>query len=142
MTTPEIVRCLLLDAADEALCDSCLAFACSASLLETRQVTEELLTRASFQRSERCASCCRTVPAIMYAAKCSHCSYAVRRDNALETGGDIFHATCFKVLASDESIRISQTLHKESRRLIEGARRQLRAQRGPLPPPLSGPPTP
>ena len=138
MTTPEIVRCLLLDAADEALCDSCLAFACSASLLETRHVTEELLTRASFQRSERCASCRRTVPAIMYAAKCSHCSYVVRpRDNALETGGDIFHAACFKVLASDERIQISRTLHKESRRLIEGARRQLRSQRGP-PPPSSG----
>ena len=139
MTTAETVRQLLLDAAGEGLCNSCLAFACSASLLEMHQFTEELLATAPFRRGDRCASCRRTgVPAIMYAAKCTHCSYVVRPgDDALAIGGDFFHAACFKVLSSDERIRSSQKLNGESRRLIEDARRQMREQRRP-PPSSSG----
>jgi hypothetical protein len=132
MTTADTVRRLLLDAAGEPLCDSCLAFACSASLIEVRQVAEELLSRAHFQRGERCLSCRRAVPAILYSAKCTHCSRGVRSgDDALEIGGDLFHAVCFRMVSSDENIRISRKLHAESRRLVEQARRQMRQQRRP-----------
>ena len=135
MITAETVRRLVFDAAGEGLCDACLAFACSASLFETRQVTEQLLSTASFHRSERCVNCRRTIPAIMYATKCTHCSYAVRPgDDALAIGSDIFHAACFKVLYSDESIRMSRQLHEKSLRLIEDARRQIRDQRDAGPP--------
>ena len=109
MTTAETVRRLLVDASGEPLCESCLAFACSVSLTEMRQVTEEPVTSASFQRHERCVSCRRTVPAVSYAAKCVHCSRAVvRGEDALVFDGDIIHAGCFRKLASEENIRISR----------------------------------
>ena len=130
MTTAETVRRLLMDATDEALCDSCLAFACSVSLAEMRQTTEQLLSSLSFQRRETCASCRRTVPAITYSGKCAHCSHPVRRgEDALKAGDDILHAACFKILCSKENVRSSRQLSAESRRLIENARRQMREER-------------
>lgn len=127
MTTAETARGLLIDAVGEALCESCLAFACSASLAEIRNVIEDLLGSPNFQRRDRCVSCRRTVPAITYAAKCAHCSRAVRPgDDALVAGDDIFHSTCFRMLCSDKSIRISRKFDPESRRLINDARRQMR----------------
>jgi hypothetical protein len=133
MTTTETARRLLVDAAGQALCDSCLAFACSVSLAEMRQVTEELLMSPSFHRGDTCVTCCRTVPAVSYSAKCIHCSRPVRPgEDALEIKGDILHAGCFNTLVAEENRRISSKLSQESRRLIEmarEARRQIRAQR-------------
>jgi hypothetical protein len=77
MTTAETVRRLLVDAAGDPLCDSCLAFACSVSLPEMCQVTEDLLSSVGFAQAEKCASCRRTVSAISYTAKCTHCSRSV-----------------------------------------------------------------
>ena len=132
MTTAETARVLLLDAAGEALCESCLAFACSASLAEIRDVIEDLLRSPNFRRRDRCVSCRRTVPAITYAAKCAHCSRAVRPgDDALVAGDDIFHVACFRLLCSNKSIRISRKLDPESRRLIDDARREAQTLRGP-----------
>jgi hypothetical protein len=54
MTTAETASGLLIDAAGEALCESCLAFACSASLAEIRSVIEDLLRSPNFQRRDRC----------------------------------------------------------------------------------------
>jgi hypothetical protein len=129
MTTAETVRRVLIDAAGKALCDSCLAFACSVTLDEMRQVTEELLTSPSFQHRDSCICCHHTAPAIAYSAKCVHCSRAVLPgENALEIEGDIFHAACLKRLSSDENIRISRKLSKASQRLIEETRRRFREQ--------------
>ena len=131
MTLAEAVRRLLEDAAGQGLCDSCLAVACSTSPREMHQVTEELVNDASFQRGSACHNCGRTVPTIMYSVKkCAHCSHAVRPgDDGLEIGADLFHALCFRVITSDEKIRLSRKLTLESRRLIEDARRQMREQR-------------
>ena len=130
MTTPEIVQRLLVDAAGEALCDSCLAFACSTTLFEMRRVTEQMLSGARFQRTATCASCRRPVPAIVYSAKCAQCSRPVLPgEDALEIGGDFLHAPCFLILTSAAKIRMSRKLKAESRRLIEDARRQMAAQR-------------
>jgi hypothetical protein len=127
MTTADTVRRLLVDAAGEALCDSCLAFACSVSLSEMQQVTEELLTNASFQRRDRCASCHHTVPALTYAAKCVHCSRVVLPgEDAFVFERDIIHASCFRVLSSNETIRVSRKLSQETRRHIEDSRRRMR----------------
>jgi len=127
MTTVETARRLLLDASGEALCDACLALACSVSLAEMHQLTEELVTSASFQHRNRCVSCRRTVPAIAFAAKCVHCSRAVLPgEDALDIAGDIFHAACLRRLASDETIRISKKLNEASRRRIEESRRRMR----------------
>jgi hypothetical protein len=129
MTTAETVRRLLIDAAGKALCDSCLAFACSVTLDEMRQVTEELLTSPSFQRCDSCICCHHTAPAIAYSAKCVHCSRLVSPgEDASEIDGDIFHAVCLRRLSSDVTIRISRKLSQRSRRLIEESRRRFRQQ--------------
>jgi hypothetical protein len=49
-----------------ALCDACLALACSASLMELRAITESLIDDGRFQRGSMCASCGRTVPTTWY----------------------------------------------------------------------------
>jgi len=129
MTTAETVRRVLIDAAGKALCDSCLAFACSVTLDEMRQVTEALLTSPSFQGRDRCICCHHTVPAIAFAAKCVHCSRAiVPGEDALDIDGDMFHAVCLKRLSSDEIIRISRRLGKRSQRLIEESQRRIREE--------------
>ena len=134
MRTAETVRRLLTvlaDAAGDALCDACLASACSASLMEIREITTALPVNEGFERREACASCRRIVPAIMYLTKCAHCSHVVRPgDDGVRAGADVLHAACFRILASDEKIRLSRKLNAESRRLIDEARRQLREQRG------------
>jgi hypothetical protein len=128
MTMAETVRRLLVDAAGDPLCDSCLAFACSVSLPEMCQVTEELLSSVGFAHAERCASCRRTVSAISYTAKCAHCSRPVLPgEDGLKIDGDIFHASCLWKLSSDANHHTSRELCAESRRLIEEARRQRRA---------------
>jgi hypothetical protein len=129
LTTVETVRRLLVDAAGEALCDACLAFACAVSLAEMRRATEELLTGASFDSRDRCVSCRRTVPALAFAAKCAHCSRAVRPgEDALEINGDMFHAACLTRLSTDEIIRVSRKLGKKSLRTIEESQRRFREQ--------------
>src|SRR5215813_10618551 len=98
MTTAETVRCLLIDAAGEPLCDFCLALACSVTLDEMRQVTEEL-TSSGFERRDMCVGCRHTIPAIAYSPKkCTHCSRPVfPGDNAIAADGDVLHAACFRV---------------------------------------------
>jgi hypothetical protein len=129
LTTADTVRRLLVDAAGEALCDACLAFACSVSLAEMRQATEQLLSGASFQRRDGCVSCHRTVPALAFAAKCAHCSRAVLPgEDALEFNGDMFHAACLTRLSTDEIIRVSRKLSKKSLRSIEESQRRFREQ--------------
>ena len=99
--------------------------------MEIREITTALPVSEGFERREACASCRRIVPAIMYLTKCAHCSHIVRHgDVAVRAGGDVLHAACFRILASDDKIRLSRTLNAESRRLIDKARRQLREQRG------------
>jgi hypothetical protein len=132
LTPLDTVRRLLVDAAGEALCDACLAFACSVSLHEMRQLTEELLTSASFQRRDRCVSCRRTVPAIAFAAKCVHCSRPViPGEDALDIEGDIFHAACLRRISSDQTIRVSKHLSQASRRRIEESRQRMRGRAKP-----------
>ena len=90
---------------------------------------EDLLTRASFQRRDKCVSCHRTVPTIAFAAKCAHCSRPVLPgEGTSEISGDIFHAACLIRLSTDETIRMSRKLSRESQRRIEESRRRFREQ--------------
>jgi hypothetical protein len=61
------LRSLLRSAPGDALCDACLAFACDVSLTEMRELTSALLLAEPdrFQRAPTCASCRRTVSAII-----------------------------------------------------------------------------
>jgi|SRR5438132_2719329 len=67
MTVAELARQFLIDAPSDALCDSCLALACGATLVEMRQITTALLGEGTaFHQDATCASCHRTVAAIVY----------------------------------------------------------------------------
>ena len=67
MTVAELARQLLIDAPTDALCDSCLALACGATLTEMRQITKALLgLNTTFHQDATCASCHRVVATIVY----------------------------------------------------------------------------
>jgi hypothetical protein len=136
LTPAEAARRLLVDAPGQALCDSCLAFACSTGLVEMREITNELLKSVRFLRREACVSCRQTVPATAYRAKCPHCSLLVQHgEKALVFEHELFHAACLRVRVSEEAIRATRGLDARYRRLIEDARRQIRDRR--TAPPLS-----
>ena len=135
------VRRLLSDSPGEALCDACLAFACGTSLAEMREVTRALaLEDAAIQRAATCASCRRTVAAILVAAqveKCSQCSRPLDEGEAgVAIEGDRFHDACLRRLMTDRTVRLSRALTQRSRELIEQSRRRIREGHGR--PPLDG----
>jgi len=61
-------RYLLQAAHGDALCDSCLTFACATSVAEMRVLMSALLDTEprDFHHAPTCASCGRTVPSIVY----------------------------------------------------------------------------
>jgi len=129
MTPIDTVRRLLVDAPGIAICDACLAHSCSISLGETRVITAALLKSAGFDRHDRCWSCSRNVRAVLFRAKCVHCSLPIESsDDAVVIGADFFHARCRRVLDSREVIRASRKLQQASRQLIDESVRRTRAQ--------------
>ncbi|HEV8615925.1 MAG TPA: hypothetical protein VGU22_10570 [Methylomirabilota bacterium] len=126
MNVPATVRQILKQAPGDALCDSCLAFGCATSLTEMREITASLRQDREFMDgSTACVSCRRPTPTTVYgtAAKCAHCSRLLGDDGlGIIVGGDQFHRACWQQLLSDEKIRVSRSLSRESRRLIERAR--------------------
>jgi len=123
------VEVLLKQEPGVALCDSCLAFACSTCLEEVRVVTAALVEeRGQFQRGLKCGSCRRTVPSTSYKApvKCAHCSDVVYDDEAVNLENQILHVHCFRLLLTDDTIRISRDLNRRSRQLIAESRARLR----------------
>jgi len=130
MTPAELARQLLMDGPGDAFCDPCLALACGTTLTEMRSMAKTLLaSSASFQQDSTCASCRRTVPAIVYQhPKCAHCSHPFDAgDPGLLMGGERFHVHCLRRLITDETIQLSQTLSRRSRELIEQSRRRSRS---------------
>jgi len=68
-TLRHTIGVLLRQEPGAALCDACLAFASSTSLMEVRAITASLVHDArEFQRASRCVSCRRTVPATVLCA--------------------------------------------------------------------------
>ena len=116
MTAAELVRQLLVDAPGDALCDACLALACGTTLTEMREITRALTAAdPTIQRAATCASCRRTVAAVVFEVplpKCAHCG------GPLNEGED--------GVITDETIRVSRRLSRQSRELIEQSRRRLR----------------
>jgi hypothetical protein len=123
VTLIETVRRLLVDAPGIAACDSCLARGCSTSLKEMREITAVLLDSAGFHRHDRCWSCSRNVDAVMYRAKCVHCSLSIEpNDEAAGFGTLLFHAGCLR------AVRASRKLQRAAG-LSDGTRRRRRTQR-------------
>jgi hypothetical protein len=76
---PRTVGVLLKQEPGVPLCDACLAFACSSSLMEVRQVTECLVRDdARFQRASTCASCRRAVLTTCFGGPATSADEAVR----------------------------------------------------------------
>ena len=113
LSRPEIVRTLLTHAAGEALCDSCLAFACETSVTEMRQITGQLVIEdPRIERGAACASCGRTVAAIVYrpdVSKCAQCSRPLGDgyEASVTIDGDHFHDACLRRLVADERFACS-----------------------------------
>lgn len=131
LSPAETVRTLLEHSPGEALCDSCLAFACSMSLIEMREITKALpVEYPSIQRGGTCASCRRTIATVRFVAptpKCAHCSRPLNEGEAgVEIDGDRFHDACLRRLASDETIRISRALSRRTRDVIQRSRQRMR----------------
>ena len=67
MTPQDTVRRLLVDASGEALCESCLAFACSVNLTDMHEVAEELLMSAAFiEATSAPAAVARSRPSLIW----------------------------------------------------------------------------
>ena len=128
-----MVRRLLIDAPGRALCDQCLAVACAVTLTEAREVTATLLRNDPvFQRgSARCENCHGGVPTILYSGKCVHCSRPFDDgDPGVLMAGERFHTSCLQQILTNDTIRLSQTMSRRSRHLIEESRRRLREGHG------------
>jgi hypothetical protein len=125
------VRALLEQVPGEAICNACLAFACSTSLGEMMQTTGALVaSNGAFTSGPgACVSCRRNTTTISFAArgKCAHCSRSLEDDGlGVVIDGDAFHRSCWQVLVSAERIRVSRSLSRRSRELIAEARRRLK----------------
>ena len=134
MDLHETVRELLRQARGEALCNACLAFACSTSLIAMWQVTGSLLNEAGefVGVTGTCASCQRVTSTFAAAAppKCAHCSRQITDSAAgITVGDDEFHRSCWHLLLADERVRVSRSLSRQSRELIARARLQLNRAR-------------
>ena len=131
MPREDVVRVLLEQAPGEAICSACLAFACSTSLTEMWEITSALVASSKEFASGlgTCVGCRRNTTTIAYSrpAKCAHCSRPIQDDGlGIVMEGDSFHRSCWQVLLSDERIRLSRTLSRQSRELIAKARRSLK----------------
>ena len=130
----DTVRRLLEQCPGEHLCDACLAFACSVSLTEMRTASVALARLDAFERGPAmCGSCRRQTTAIVArpVAKCVHCSRPIGPgEEPFVVEDDVFHLMCWRVLISDDRIRVSRALGRQSRALIDQSRALLRREAG------------
>jgi hypothetical protein len=119
------------------LCDACLAFACSVSLGEMRDVTTAVGGIPPFIRTTAtCASCRRQTLTLSRSEptvdeKCAHCSRRIDPAGDVEVvDTDRFHRHCWTRLISAESVRSAKILSRHSQELIRRSR-QLRGVKPP-----------
>jgi len=137
VTPAALARQLLLDTPGDALCDPCLALVCGTTLTEMREITTGLLDRGlDFHPAAICASCRRPMVAIVYRTKCAHCSSPLAEDDPGSlVDGERLHFRCWRLLVTDDTIRLSRAMSRRSRELIEQSRRRIRSGRRPWPRP-------
>jgi len=77
----------------------------------------------------------RSGDAIVYRAKCVHCSLLIESsDEAVVIGPDVFHVACRRVLDAREVIRASRKLQRNSQRLIDESLQRTRTDGPPARP--------
>jgi hypothetical protein len=130
---------LLEQCPGEPLCDSCLAFACSVSLTEMRIVTAAVANETPFARAaSTCASCRRQTTTLAWGTsngtsngqsadapvdKCTHCSRPIDPSEDVEViDTDRFHMRCWRLLTTEQTIRVSRALNQQSRDKIRRSR--------------------
>jgi hypothetical protein len=144
---PVIIRRLLVEAPEDALCDACLAFAVREPLLTVRKVTQHLgATGGDFLRVEgRCASCRRQTMTTVYLPesrdlaaiagraaadrdrlKCARCSVEIVTEEVVSPTGETYHASCWRILFASKHL-------VESRRVARRVQERL-GNRGARPP--------
>jgi len=135
----DTVQRLLEQCPGEPLCDACLAFACSVSLTEMRGATTSLAHDGGFLRAAAtCGSCRRqaTTTVMREAAadtKCVHCSRPLIDEEPFSVDEEVFHMTCWRLLVSDDRIRVTRALSRRNREMIEQTRARLRQTGGGIP---------
>ena|SRR5438094_7127145 len=95
-----------------------------------REITKALAADPTIQRAATCASCPRTVAAVVFEVpipKCAHCGRPLNEgEDGVIIDDDRFHDNCLRRLITGENIRSSGALSRQSRELIEQSRRRLR----------------
>ena len=119
MTAAELVRQFLVDAPGDALCNARCA--------RSRRPSPPSQP-SSAQRRARVAAA--TIAAVVFKVpipKCAHCGGPLNEgEDGVIIDGDRFHDVCMRRLITDETIRVSRRLSRQSRELIEQSRRRLR----------------
>jgi hypothetical protein len=127
---------LLEQCPGEPLCDACLAFACSVSLTDMRAATTSLAHDGDFLRAAAtCGSCRRQATTTVKReeiadVKCVHCSRPLLNEEPFSVDEEVFHMTCWRLLVSDDRIRVARALSRRTRTMIEQTRARLRQTAG------------
>jgi len=130
-TLAETVRRQLMNTPADALCDGCLAVACGTPLTQMEAITATLRHEAGFARGARCASCRRTSQTTCALPRCTHCALGIGAgDPGVVMEGDRFHTHCITRLLADDTIRLSHSVNRRARALIEESRRRMRHGHG------------
>src|SRR5215813_10108160 len=131
--------CEVVSAAEGSICSPCIALALALPGHFVAMATFGLSRRDDLEMADGACDHCgtrgrvmrvrrlRSGDAIVYRAKCVHCSLPIESsDEAVVIGPDLLHATCRKVLDSREVIRASRKLQRNSQRLIDESLRRTR----------------
>src|SRR5215468_12480409 len=108
-----------------SICSSCVASALALPGQVVAMATFGLSRSDDLEMADGACDHCGRRGRVMrvrsvYRAKCVHCSRPIESsDEAVVIGLDFFHATCRRVLDSQEMIRASRKLQRDSQRRID-----------------------
>src|SRR5262249_53635133 len=118
-------------AAEGSICSHCIASALTLPGQVVAMATFGLSRSDDLEMADGACDHCGRRGRVMrlrraYRAKCVRCSRPIESSDEVQVvGPDLFHATCGRVLDSQELIRASRTLQRNSRRLIDESWRTL-----------------
>src|SRR5262249_11341546 len=88
-------------------------------------VTATLRQEVGFARGARCGRCRRTSQTTCALPRCTHCALPIGAGApGVVMEGDRFHTLCVKRLLAGDTIRLSHSVNRRARALIEASRRR------------------